>query len=54
LRDITPDEEIPSIAGAQVRVLLHVEKGMLAELEVYKDDGSPTKIGPLAERLILQ
>lgn len=37
--------------GPHVNVLLHVLEGLLAELEIYKDDGSPIKKSPLAESL---
>jgi hypothetical protein len=38
--------------GARVNVLLHVVKGKLTEIEIYKDNGSPIKKGPSAEGLI--
>jgi hypothetical protein len=45
------DEEEFLSEGPKVNVLLHVVKGKLAEIEVYKDDGSPIKKGPSAEIL---
>jgi hypothetical protein len=44
------DDEI-CCEGPQVNVLLHVVKGKLAEIEIYKDDGSPIKRAPSAEYL---
>jgi hypothetical protein len=38
-------------AGANGNVLLHVVKGKLTEIEIYKDDGSPIKKRPSAEGL---
>jgi hypothetical protein len=46
------DEDAGLSEGAHVNVLLHVVKGLLAELEIYKDDGSPIKKKPLAENLV--
>ncbi|MFZ2156918.1 MAG: hypothetical protein WAV72_12460 [Bradyrhizobium sp.] len=46
------DEDADLSEGSHVNVLLYVVKGLLAELEIYKDDGSPIKKGPLAESLI--
>jgi len=37
--------------GPLVNVLMHVVEGFLAELEIYKDDGSPIKKDPRAEDL---
>lgn len=46
------DEDTGSHDGPQVHVLLHVMEGRLAELEIYKDDGSPIRKGPIAESLM--
>ena len=46
------DENASSSEGPQVHVLLHIVTGILATLEIYKDDGSPIKKRPLAENLI--
>src|SRR5882672_2837261 len=43
------DEDKSPSEGPQVNVLLHVVEGRLAELEIYKDDGSPIKRSPSAE-----
>jgi hypothetical protein len=45
------DEDEISCEGPKVNVLLHVVKGKLAEIEIYKDDGSPIKKGPSTENL---
>ncbi len=45
------DEDGISCEGAKVNVLLHVVKGKLTEIELYKDDGSPIKKRPSAEGL---
>jgi hypothetical protein len=45
------DEDSASSEGPKVHVLLHVVKGKLTELEIYKDDGSPIRKGPLAQNL---
>jgi hypothetical protein len=45
------DEDVSSSEGPQVHVLLHVVNGRLAELEIYKDDGTAIKKPPLAENL---
>jgi hypothetical protein len=37
--------------GIQVHFLLYVTKGVVNELEIYKDDGSPIKRMPLPESL---
>lgn len=37
--------------GPQVHVLLHVVSGVLAEIEIYKDDGSLIRKEPRAENL---
>ena len=39
--------------GARGNVLLHVVKGELTEIEIYKVDGSPIEKGPSAEGLTL-
>ena len=42
----------PSITeGPQVHVLLHVRRGALYLLEIYRDDGSPIKREPVASDL---
>jgi hypothetical protein len=46
------DEDTSSNEGPRVNVLLHVVNGVLTEIEVYKDDGSPIRKRPLAENLI--
>jgi hypothetical protein len=46
------DEDTSSSEGPRVNVLLHVVEGRLAELEIYKDDGSPIKKAPRAEYLL--
>jgi hypothetical protein len=46
------DADPGSNEGPQVHVLLHVVKGKLAEIEVYKDDGSPIRKPPRADNLI--
>ena len=38
--------------GPQVHVLLQVVKGKLAEIELYKDDGSPIRKPPRTDNLI--
>jgi hypothetical protein len=47
------DEDESSNEGPQVRLLLHVVKGLLVELEIYKDDGLPIKKTPRPEDLVL-
>ena len=42
-----------SSEGPKVHVLLHVVKGKLTEIEIYKDDGSPIRKEPIAESLTL-
>jgi hypothetical protein len=46
------DEDVGTSDGPQVHVLLHVVRGRLAELEIYKDDGSPIKKPLSAENLV--
>lgn len=38
--------------GPKVHVLLHAVRGVLAEIEIYKDDGSPIRKEPRAQNLI--
>ena len=47
------DEDNGSSEGPLVHLLLHVANGRLAELEIYKDDGSPIKKQPKPEDLLL-
>jgi hypothetical protein len=47
------DEDEISLEGPKVNVLLHVLKGKLTEIEIYKDDGSLIKKAPSAENLIV-
>jgi hypothetical protein len=35
--------------GVPIYLLLHVVNGMVAELQIYKADGSPIQVMPLAE-----
>lgn len=52
VEDRVPVEaEIPDNDGINVRVLLHVVDGLLAELEIYKDDLTPIQISLRPEDL---
>lgn len=39
--------------GTMIRVLLHVRNGLMVELEIYKDDGSPILRRPTARSIEL-
>jgi hypothetical protein len=48
IRRIPVEAQYPDSDGTIVHVLLHVVNGVITELEVYKDDGSPiiNAVGP--------
>jgi hypothetical protein len=48
------DEDEPSDLQPKIHVLIHVKNGFLAELEVYKDDGSPIAKRPRASSIIVE
>ena len=48
---IPVEAEGVDVDGIHVHFLLHVEKGFVKELEIYKDDGSPIKRMPSPDEL---
>jgi hypothetical protein len=48
---IPVEAEAPDADGISVRFLLHVIHGVAAELEIYKDDGTPIRRMPRANEL---
>lgn len=52
-RRVPVEGEFPDADGVTIHVLLHVVKGFVAELEVYKEDGSQVIKMPPADALQL-
>lgn len=50
---IPVEAELPDNDGVSIHVLLHVVNGLLAELEIYKDDLSPIQESLCAEKIRL-
>jgi len=52
-RSIPVEAEGVDEDGIAIHLLLHVHQGLLKELEIYKDDGSPIRRMPRAEEFTL-
>lgn len=52
-RRIPIEAETEDTDGVPIHLLLHVVEGKIAELEIYKDDGSPIRKMPAASKLRL-
>lgn len=50
-RRIPVEGEVADSDGVMVNVLLHVVNGLLVELEIYKEDGSPINRMPRADNI---
>jgi hypothetical protein len=50
---VPTEGECPDADGMGIHVLLHVKVGVMHELEVFKDDGSPIRNPPVARDLVL-
>ena len=50
---VATEGECADADGIAIHVLLHVKDGMMHELEVFKDDGSPIRNPPAARDLVL-
>jgi|SRR5437016_13598545 len=50
-KGIPVEAEAPDADGILVHFLLHVINGIAAELEIYKDDGTPIRRMPRADEL---
>ena len=53
IKRIPVEAETEDADGVPIHLLLHVVDGKVAELEVYKDDGSPITKMPAASQLRL-